>query len=151
MIFQEFFMKKHYLEHISILPRHVITQIPGLELCPFSIVRQETVSAMGQQKEKNRIVHDLSYNVDDEENAINGKIQLEDYPEVQYGRAISRVLYSIHYFSAKAPHKQILVAKFDYNNAYRRIHLSSATIFKVVLYYRNFCFYVSYYPLEQDR
>ena len=71
---------------------------------------------------------------------MNDRMNLEDYPEVQYGYALQRILHTIHHFRRKEKCKRILLAKFDCNNAYRRVHLGANSIFKVAFIVGRFLF-----------
>ena len=138
--FKEIIEKELHLRHIIILSLEAATSIPNLEVCPLGIVKQQTVDELGERKEKIRIVHDLSFSID-EDNSINSRMKLEDYLEVQYGRTLMRILYCIHHFRARKPIQRILLMKLDCDNAYQRIHLSSNTIFKIAFMIERFLFF----------
>lgn len=146
-VLEEFARKEFKLGHVIILPKETVTIVPELEICPLGIVRQNTVDTLENREEKVRIVHDLSFNVE-EGGSVKDRINLEDYPEVQYGHALQRILHTIHHFRRRDKINRNLLAKFDCDNAYRIVHLCINSILKVAFIIGKFLFLSLRLPFE---
>ena len=111
-VLEEFARKEFKLGHVIILPKETVTIVPELEICPLGIVRQNTVDTLENREEKVRIVHDLSFNVE-EGGLVNDRMNLEDYLEVQYGHVLQRILHTLHHFRRRDRSNRIHLETFE--------------------------------------
>ena len=105
------------------LPVNSVSQIPQSAVQPLGLAQQWTLDEEGNRVVKFRMTQDLSFSSGEHEmpTSVNGRIDMEAYPEMVYGWCFPRILHYIIALRLAYPLTRILIAKYDYSNAYRRI------------------------------
>jgi hypothetical protein len=96
-------------------------------------VEQFTLDENGLREIKRRLTHDDSFRVTEESESVNDHLDLDLYPEMVYGWCLPRLLHYIVALRLAFPLSAILIAKFDYSDAYRRVAHSSGTAKQQIL------------------
>jgi len=102
-------------------PAALIPKIPNAAVQPCGLAAQFSLQADGSRAIKQRLTHDLSYARTGEGISINDRIDMSQYPEMYYGWCLIRLVHFIVCLRFDHPGRRILVAKYDYSDAYRRI------------------------------
>jgi hypothetical protein len=111
------------------LPLAVVKMIPGAMVQPLGLVQQWTVGQDGERKAKFRLTQDLSFSTDrkSKPTSINARVDMSAYVDMVYGWCLPRIIHFIVSLRLQNPTLLILISKYDYSNAYRRIaHSASA-------------------------
>ena len=111
------------------LPVHTIPLIPNAAVQPLGLVQQWTTKEDGTRAIKYRLTQDLSFssNKSGPSRSINSRIDMAAYPEMIYGWCFPRILHYIVSMRIHHTNEGILISKYDYSDAYRRIaHSASA-------------------------
>ncbi|KAI2509039.1 hypothetical protein MHU86_5415 [Fragilaria crotonensis] len=105
------------------IPVSILEQIPGAAVQPLGVVKQWTIDAHGNREIKYRMTQDLSFssNQNGTATSINDRIDMSEYVEMIYGWCLPRILHYIVAVRLKFPTIRILISKYDYSDAYRRI------------------------------
>jgi hypothetical protein len=62
---------------------------------------------------------------------------MDAYPETMYGWCMSRIIHSIVALRLRYPQRKIVIAKYDYADAYQRIaHSAEAAVQSIILFSR---------------
>jgi hypothetical protein len=105
----------------------VVTKIKGAMAQPLGLAVQTTLDEAGKRVLKYRLTQDLSFSITSDTAAINQRIDMDAYPEMIYGWCLLRILHFIAALRFAFPNKRILIGKYDYSDAYRRMcHSASA-------------------------
>ena len=114
------------------IPIDIIRLIPGAAVQPLGIVVQQTLDdESGRPKVKCRLTQDLSFSSNPHPappRSINKQVDMTMYPEMVFGWCLPRILHFVASLRWHQPQRnQILISKYDYSDAYRRIaHSASA-------------------------
>ena len=95
--------------------------IPGAAVAPMGNAKQTTINDSGKRIAKNRLTHNQSMNFGSG-SSINARVIEEDLSDAQYGFAFIRFVHLIVALRLKFPFARILLNKFDFKSAYRRVH-----------------------------
>ena len=104
------------------IPKEIVRKIDGAVLAPYGIAEQFTINEFGERIEKNRLIHDQSFDFSDG-NSVNHRLITDDFHELRYGRCLLQIIHYAHALRLAQPKKRIVAAKFDLKSAYRRAHL----------------------------
>ena len=104
------------------LPTSMLERIPGVIVQPTGAAIQTTISETGDQCEKIRVTHDSSFNFSDDKRSLNDRVDMTAYAELIYGYCLLRLFHFIVALRLEHPDKTIFLAKFDFSDAYRRLH-----------------------------
>jgi hypothetical protein len=118
------------------LPLDMVRRIPGLLISPMNIARQNTIDSLGNIVPKDRLTHDHSMEFLTR-SSINSRSRLDDHEPCHFGHALSRFFHIIVDFRIKHPTKRILMSKFDWKAAYRRVHLDFDTALQCCTHLEN--------------
>ena len=125
-------LRKDVLHGFSIpLPIETVYQIPGAAVQPLGIAQQRTTDDEGNRKAKFRLTQDLSFASKKwtVPVSINSRIDMEAYPEMIYGWCLPRILHYVVALRLAHPGIRILICKYDYSDAYRRVaHSATAAV-----------------------
>jgi len=114
---------------------NAILNVKGLHLQPGGVVRQLSLRADGSRQPKSRFTHDLSFSITSEDASVNARVDMTKHPEMVYGWCLSRLLHWIAALRFRYPGVRILISKFDFSDAYKRISQSPrASAASVVLF-----------------
>ena len=106
------------------IPLDTIRLINGAAVQPLGIAIQKTLDEWGTPKVKRRLTQDLTFSSQPPPalpRSINSRIDMTQYPEMVYGWCLPRTLHFIAALRLNRPNLRILIAKYDYSDAYRRI------------------------------
>ena len=105
------------------LPASIVPFLPGAAVQPLGVVAQWTVESDGTRVVKHRLTQDLSFssNKTGPERSVNSRVDMTAYPEMIYGWCLPRILHFVTSLRTRHPHTIILISKYDYSDAYRRI------------------------------
>lgn len=109
------------------IPLDSLVELPGALLQPMGAAKQATLGPTGERIEKTRLTHDSSFNFTKTKRSINDRIDQDAYNELIYGFCLSRILHFMVALRLEFPNKTIFTAKFDYADAYRRLHHNGRT------------------------
>ena len=115
------------------IPRDKIGDVPGVLVQPAGMVHQWTPNADGTRKLKMRLTHDATFTVNNSKDSVNDRIDLDSYTEMIYGWCLSRVLHFVAALRWRHPGVRIFIAKFDFSDAYRRVHYSGEAALEQVI------------------
>jgi hypothetical protein len=119
------------------IPLHIVKLIPGALAQPLGMAKQITLNDAGQRIPKYRLTQDLSFFISQENCSVNDRIDMEQYNEMVYGWCLSRIIHYIVALGERFPTNKILMSKYDYSDAYRRIASAttqSISVFKGIAY-----------------
>jgi hypothetical protein len=102
-----------------------VRRMSGTLVQPAGMVEQFTLDENGVGEVKRRLTHDDSFRVTDESESVNDRLDLDLYPKMVYGWCLPRLLHYIVALRLAFSSLAILIAKFDYSDAYRRVAHSS--------------------------
>jgi hypothetical protein len=112
------------------IPIDIIRLIVGASVQPLGMVVQQTLDEDGKPKVKLRLTQDLSFSSNPHPappRSINKRVDMSMYPEMVFGWCLQRIIHFIASLRWHQPNVKILMSKYDYSDAYRRIaHSASA-------------------------
>ena len=90
---------------------------------PLGLVQQWTVDEEEKRKIKFRLTQDLSFSADSqgEPKSVNSRVDMSAYAEMVYGWYLPRIIHYVVALRGQNPGGLILISKYDYSDAYRRI------------------------------
>jgi len=103
---------------------NAILNVKGLHLQPGGMVRQLSLKADGSRHPKSRFTHDLSFSITADDASVNARVDMSKHPEMVYGWCLLRLIHYIAALRVRHPGVRILISKFDYSDAYKRISQS---------------------------
>ncbi|KAI2502400.1 hypothetical protein MHU86_12057 [Fragilaria crotonensis] len=106
------------------IPIGIIHQILGAAVQPLGMATQQTLGDDGKPKAKNRLTQDLTFSSQPPPappRSINSRIDMEAYPEMVYGWCLPRTIHFIVSLRWHRPRTRVLISKYDYSDAYRRL------------------------------
>jgi hypothetical protein len=114
-----------------VIPKEQVPLIPGSMVQPLGLAKQWTLNEVGDRVPKYRLTQDLSFTSahsrSNQKMSVNSRVNMDEYPEMIYGWCLPRLIHYIVSLRAAYPGRAILIAKYDYSDAYRRIaHSASA-------------------------
>jgi hypothetical protein len=111
------------------IPPEIVPKLLHAMVQPFGVAKQTTLNDKGERVLKYRLTQDLSYSLTGYNRSVNSRIDMDSYVEMIYGYCLTRIIHYIVALRLKHPHKRILLSKYDYSDAYRRIaHAPSAAV-----------------------
>ncbi len=109
------------------LPLDIVKLNPGALAQPLGMAKQVTLNDSGERIPKYRLTQDLSFSLSQEDCSVNDRMDMDQYNEMIYGWCLSRIIHFVVALRARFPTNHILMSKYDYSDAYRRIaHAASA-------------------------
>jgi hypothetical protein len=75
----------------------------------------------GNRVVKKRLTHDMSFGMTHDRISVNDPIDMMAYEEIVYGWCLPCLIHFIVALRLKHPRKRILIAKYDFSDAYRRM------------------------------
>ena len=122
------------------IPTRTIELIPNAAVQPLGLARQWTTDEKGRRIEKFRMTQDLSFSSSREGPpvSINSRIDMSTYSEMVFGWCLPRILHFVVALRNMFPLVGILIAKYNYSDAYRRIaHSASAAAQTIAVHGRR--------------
>lgn len=119
------------------------SSIPALKdamVQPIGLANQFTLQADGTRVRKGRLTHDLSHSITSPDASVNSRIDLDQHPEMVCGWCLSRIIHFVVALRKQHPTKRILVAKYDFSDAYRRVAHASKAAAQTILTVGNIAY-----------
>ena len=114
-----------------LIPKSFVPEIPGAAVQPLGMAKQWTLDEAGERMIKFRITQDLSFSSNriGPPVSINSRVDMAAYPEMVYGWCLPRIVHYIASLRWAYPTMLILICKYDYSDAYRRVaHSARAAV-----------------------
>ena len=116
------------------LPVTKLHRIPGVIVGPMGLVSQTTIDEHGNTIPKHRLTHDQSFNYDLENvKSVNERVNKALLSQCVYGFALKRFLHSIVALRTMYGNTPLLMTKFDFKSAYRRVHFRASSALQSVV------------------
>ena len=97
-----------------------LRSIPHAVVAPYGIIKQNTVDNDGNIIPKLRMAHDQTFCFSSGA-SVNCRVKKEELSSLIYGDALRRLLHYIHSLRFHHPNTPILIGKYDFASAYRRM------------------------------
>jgi len=108
-------------------------KLQGAMVQPCGLATQSGLLPDGSRKLKKRLTHKLSYSLTRPGTPVNSRIDMDKYPEMVYRWCLSRIIHFIIALRMENPGREILIAKFDCSDAYRRVSHAAFAVVQLVL------------------
>ena len=117
-----------------VIPIGAVPLIPHAMVQPVGLAKQWTLDEEGNIKIKYRITQDLSYSETNRDVplSINSRIDTDQYPEMVYGWALTRIIHFIMALRLAWPLRTLFIAKYDYSDAYRCMAHSALAVAQTI-------------------
>ena len=102
-----------------------------LQAC--GLVTQLTLSETGERKEKSRLTYDLSFCITSHFALVNRRLNRDAYPDLIYGFCLLRIIHFIVALRLQFPETPILISKYNFSDAYRRISHRATSIIQTII------------------
>ena len=136
-------LAKDVLHGFSIpLPVAALHNIPNAAVQPLGLAQQWTLDENGKRLVKFRITQDLSFSSSKQETpvSVNSRIDMDAYPEMIYGWCFPRILHYTVAMRLAYPTFRILIAKYDYSDAYRRMTHSAGAAAQTIAIHKELAY-----------
>jgi len=110
-----------------------LDDLKGALVQPCGLATQFGLTPDGSRKLKKRLTHDLTYSMTGPRRSVNSRVDMEKYPEMVYGWCLSRTIHFIVALRTEHPNEKILIAKFDYSDAYRRVSHAASSVVQTII------------------
>jgi hypothetical protein len=114
-------------------PRSLVKKLRGALVQPCGLASQFALQADGSRIEKHRLTHDLSYEITGKDVSVNNRVDMSKYPEMIFGWCLPRIIHFIVALRLAFPRSRILIAKYDFSDAYRRITHSAKAASQTII------------------
>ncbi|OEU05830.1 hypothetical protein FRACYDRAFT_257959 [Fragilariopsis cylindrus CCMP1102] len=114
-------------------PASIVTKIKQGLVQPAGKVSQHSLTATGSRMLKDRLTHDLSFWLTEDYASVNSRCDFDKYPPIIYGSCLIRTIHYIVALRAAFPDERILISKFDFSDAYRRMAHDAAAAAQSIL------------------
>jgi hypothetical protein len=81
---------------------------------PCGLASQLSLTADGSRVEKERLTHDLSYEITGEGISVNSRVDMSMYPEMIFGWCLPRIIHFVVALWLATPRARILTVKYDF-------------------------------------
>ncbi len=116
-------------------PSGMVRKLKGALVQPCGLATQFALNAGGSREEKHRLTHDLSYEITGEGISVNNRVNMSRYPEMIFGWCLPRIIHFVVALRIAYPTSRILIAKYDFSDAYRRInHSARAAVQSIIVF-----------------
>lgn len=110
------------------IKRDLLYKIPYVMVQPVEIASKWFFTEIGES-----LTHDMFHCNTLDDVSINKRSDLTQYPKLIYGFCLMRVLHYVYALQFHYPGERILISKFDFLDAYRRIALCARAITQTIL------------------
>jgi hypothetical protein len=115
----------------------IVPTIPRAMVQPAGVVKQFSLQEDGSRTLKRRLTQDLSFPLTFKEASVNNRIDMDAYTKMIYGWCLTRIIHFIVALRLTFPLLLILIVKYDYSDAYRRIANSPSTAAQSIIIFAN--------------
>ena len=113
--------------------KSVVKLIKGAMVQPCGLAAQFSLTKTGLRVLKDRLTHDLSWCITQFDASVNNRCDLEAYPPMVYGWCLKRIIHYTVALRLQYPEEKILIAKYDFSDAYQRITHAASTAAQTIL------------------
>jgi hypothetical protein len=121
-------------------PVGVVRKLKGALVQPCGLASQFALKADGSRVQKHRLTHDLSYEITGKGISVNNRVDMARYPEMIFGWCLPRIIHFVVALRLAYPSSRILIAKYDFSDAYRRIHHSAQAAVQSIIVLASIAF-----------
>ena len=114
------------------LPINGLIDIPGSVSGPLGLAYQDAIDESDNVVQKERVTHDQTWAFSSEQ-SVNQRVIKEDRSNCVYGFALRRFIHVIVALREINPKASILLSKFDFKSAYRRMHLHASSALQSIV------------------
>jgi hypothetical protein len=139
-IIREALTKDVSLGFTCVIPIAAIQNIPHAMVCPLGMVEQHTISDSGERIPKRRLTHDQSFTALQDSKSLNNLTDITKFPELIFGFCLHRTIYQIMSLRFHYPNQKILLMKFDFSKAYRRVQYDGISATRCLSVFENFAY-----------
>ena len=97
-----------------------IRKVPHACIAPYGLISQQSIDELGEILTKYRAAHDQSFQFSSR-NSVNDRVKRDQLLDLIYGDMLRRIIHYIHSLRFHHPTKIILIGKYDFTSAYRRL------------------------------
>jgi hypothetical protein len=117
-----------------IIPKQLVPLLPQSMVQPLGLAKQWRLNETGERIPKYRLTQDLSFTCvkGTRGMSVNSRIDMTAYPEMIYRWCIPRILHYIIALWLAFPDTPVLIAKYDYSDAYRRVAHSATAVAQTI-------------------
>jgi hypothetical protein len=116
------------------LPIDRLFDIPGVVVAPLGLVDQHSIDGDGRAIDKNRLTHDQSFDFKLEPiRSVNQRVVKAALSACKYGFTLPRLLHIIIALRTLFPTVALLLTKWDFKSAYRRLHFGAHSALQSVV------------------
>jgi hypothetical protein len=113
----------------------VVPEIAKAMVQSAGVVKQFLLREDGSRTLKQRLTQDLSFPLTSPNASVNNRIDIEAYTEMVYGWCLICIIHFIVALQLAYPNLPILIVKYDYSDAYRRVaHSASAAAQSIIVF-----------------
>jgi hypothetical protein len=123
-----------------VIPVSSLPSIPHVMICPLGVANQFSISPQGGRTPKKRLTHDQSFSLLKGSNSLNSLTDITKFSELVYGFCLHRILYQIASLRRAFPEHRVLLMKFDFSKAYRRIHYNGVSALRCVSVFEDLAY-----------
>jgi hypothetical protein len=109
-------------------------------VCPLGLAEQFTISEMGEPLPKRRLTHDQTFTALSDSKSVNNLTDSSKFAELVYGFCLHRIIYQIISLRTSFPEDRIMLMKFDFAKAYRRIQYDGISSLRCMMVFDNYAF-----------
>jgi hypothetical protein len=120
-----------------VLPIKAIEKLQKISISPLGCQQQDTINEKGETIQKFRLTHDQTF-PGPSGNSTNLRVISEELPPCSYGHCLRRIINYIASIHQRHPSTPIYLAKYDFDAAFRRCHLSPETALESCCTFDNF-------------
>ncbi len=111
----------------------IVKKLPGAMVQPCGLAAQFALTRTGERVLKDRLTHNLSHSITQYDASVNMRSNIDAYPEMIFGWCLLRLIHFICALRLQYPGMAILIAKFDFSDAYRRMRHKAKTALETIL------------------
>ena len=113
--------------------KSVVKFIKGAMVQPCGLAAQFTLTASGLRVLKDRLTHNLSFSITIPDASVNSRCDMSAYPAMIYGFCFLRLIHYIVALRLEYPEERILISKYNFSDAYRRVAHSAVAAAQTIL------------------
>jgi hypothetical protein len=114
--------KEVHLGFACVIPINCIHLIKDAMVVPLGIVEQYSINNEGIRVPKLRLTHDQTFTRLPDSLSGNNLLDMQQFAEMIYGFCLNRIIHQILALRFTFPLHRIMIQKFDFAKAYRRVH-----------------------------
>ena len=105
----------------------IVKKLPRAMVQLCWLAAQFALTRTGEQVLKDRLTHDVLHSITHYDASVNMRSNIDAYPEMIYGWCLLQLIHFICALRLQYPCMVILIAKFDFSDAYHRMSHKAKT------------------------